>query len=148
MFISKNLFFYIKRYQEMGWKFLYQNSIFFKSKISFFYIKKSISWYKKIGLIFYIKKLDWYFNNQKSFFFYPEFDFNYNFNCIAFRDIDLEFHIPVYEFLLTNLDVMQVKFSFCHVWHTLSSVIALCKNLVVRTFLSRLLWYWLQICFF
>ena len=38
---KKNLFFYIKRYQEMGWKFLYQNSRFFKSKISFFYIKKS-----------------------------------------------------------------------------------------------------------
>ena len=32
MFISKNLFFYIKRYQEMGCKFLYQNFMKFRVK--------------------------------------------------------------------------------------------------------------------
>ena len=41
--------------------------------------------------------------------------------------------------------MIQIKFYFCHIWPTFTSVIGLCKNSVFRTFLSSLLWYWLEI---
>ena len=50
--------------------------------------------------------------------------------------IDLKFGIWIY------LDIIQIKFDFCLVWYTFTWVIAVCKNLVFRTFLSPLLWYW------
>ena len=48
----------------------------------------------------------------------------------------------VYEFLF---DMIQIKFDFCHVWPSITRFIAVCKNFVFQTFLSCLLWYWLEI---
>ena len=58
---------------------------------------------------------------------------------LVFCDFDLKIHIWI------CLHLIQVKFDFCQVWPTFSRVIALCKNLVFRTFLSRLLWHRLEI---
>ena len=54
-------------------------------------------------------------------------------------DIDLKFGIWL------CLDMIQIKFAFCHGWPTFTLVIVLCKKLVFQTFLSRLLWYQLEI---
>ena len=54
-------------------------------------------------------------------------------------DIDLKFGIWL------CLDMIQIKCDFCHGWPTFTSVIAFCKNSVFRTFLSYLLWFWLEI---
>ena len=85
------------------------------------------------------------YTSQVCFCVWPTFTWViahcYNFNFIAFRDIDLDVHIWIF------LDVMHVNFNFCHVWPNSSSVIArcnLCNNLVFLGFLSRLLWYWLE----
>ena len=51
---------------------------------------------------------------------------------IIFWHIDLKFHIWI------CLDIIQVKFDVCRVWPTFNWVIALCKNVVFRTFFSCL----------
>ena len=49
--------------------------------------------------------------------------------------------------ILICLEIIQIKFDFCHVWPTANctSVIFFSYNLVFRTFLCRLLRYWHQI---
>ena len=55
-------------------------------------------------------------------------------------DIDLKFGRRL------CLDITQIKWNFCRVWPFFFTwVIALCKNLVFRIFLSRLFWFWLEI---
>ena len=60
---------------------------------------------------------------------------------VVLWDIDLKFGIWI------CLDIIQIKFDFCHAWLIFTWVITLCKNLVFRTFLSRLLWYCLEIMY-
>ena len=43
------------------------------------------------------------------------------------------------------LDIIQIKFEFRHAWPTFTGVIALCWNLLFRSFLCSLLRYWLEI---
>ena len=59
--------------------------------------------------------------------------------CAVFWDIDLKF------FIWIGIDIIQIKFEFQHTWCTFTGVIALCKNLVFKTFLCSLLRYWLEI---
>ena len=57
----------------------------------------------------------------------------------VFWDIDLKFGIYICH------DKIQIKFESSHAWLTFTGVIALCYNLVFRTFLCRPLRYWLAI---
>ena len=57
----------------------------------------------------------------------------------VFWEIDLKFSIWICH------DIIQIKFDFRHAWPTFTGVIALCYNLVFRTFLCSLLRYWLEI---
>ena len=65
--------------------------------------------------------------------------------------IDLSWHNTdqVWLYMLSRLTyfrhVIQFKFIFCRFWLTFNWVIALCKNLPFRTFLSRCFWYTLEI---
>ena len=56
----------------------------------------------------------------------------------VFWDIDLKYGIWI------CLDTIQIKFGFHYAWSTFIGVIALCWNLVFRTFLCCLLRYWLE----
>ena len=55
----------------------------------------------------------------------------------VFWDIDFKFGIWIYH------HIIQIKFEFCHALPTFVGVIALCSNLVFRTFLCSLLRHWL-----
>ena len=57
----------------------------------------------------------------------------------VFWDIYLKFGLWI------GIDIIQIKFEFHHAWPAFTGVIALCKNLVFRTFLCSLLRYWLEI---
>ena len=56
---------------------------------------------------------------------------------VVFWDIYLKFDIYICH------GIIQIKYEFSHAWATFTGVIALCLNLVFRTFLCRLLRYWL-----
>ena len=58
---------------------------------------------------------------------------------VVLWDIDLKFGMWICH------DIIQIKFEFSHAWPTFTGVIALCWNLVFRTFLYRLLRYSLKI---
>ena len=68
----------------------------------------------------------------------PSTQFSELFSAVLW-DIDLKFGIWI------CLDMIQIKFDFCVVHPTFTGVISHFKNLVFRTFLSRLLWYWPKI---
>ena len=68
----------------------------------------------------------------------PSTQFSKLFSVVLW-DIDLKFGMWI------CLDIIQIKFEFCHAWLTSTGVIALCWNLVFRVFLCRLWRYWLEI---